>query len=68
MLQALEKVLSSLEKKPELATLVGRLVPQIVVGGGDGGGLAGAAALLSGVLSQQPVAAAAPQEPAPARR
>ncbi len=68
MLQALEKVLSSLEKKPELATLVGRLVPQIVVGGGDGGGLAGAAALLSGVLSQQPVAAAAPQQPAPARR
>ncbi len=65
MLQALEKVLSSLEKKPELATLVGRLVPQIVVGSGGGEGLAGAAAILSGMLGNQ-----APAQPAaaPARR
>ncbi len=69
MLQALEKVLSSLEKKPELATLIGRLVPQIVVGSGGGEGLAGAAAILSGVLGQQPNASAASQQqPAPARR
>ena len=67
VLQALEKVLSSLEKKPELATLVGRLVPQVVVGGGDGGGLAGAAALLSGVLGQQPAAGTAAQPAAPRR-
>jgi hypothetical protein len=52
VLQALEKVLSSLEKKPELVGLVGRLVPQVVVGGEGGGGLAGAAAILSGVMGQ----------------
>lgn len=43
MLQALEKVLATLEKKPELAVLVGKLVPTTVVG--EGGGLAGAAAI-----------------------
>ena len=44
MLQALDKILQTLEKKPELVGLVGKLVPNTVVGG-DGGGLAGAAAL-----------------------
>ncbi len=59
-LQALEKVLATLEKKPELASLIGRLVPQIVVGSGGGEGLAGAAAILSGVLgSSQPTATGA---------
>ncbi|WP_436094207.1 SPFH domain-containing protein [Bosea sp. LjRoot237] len=49
-LQALEKVLATLEKKPELVNLVGRLVPNTVVTGG-GDGLAGAAALLSSALT-----------------
>lgn len=49
-LQALEKVLATLEKKPELVNLVGKLVPNtMVMSGGDG--LAGAAALLSGALA-----------------
>lgn len=67
VLQALEKVLASLEKKPELVGLVGRLVPHTVVGSGGGEGLAGAAAILSGVLGAQP---AAPQSTTatPARR
>lgn len=51
-LQALEKVLATLEKKPELVNLVGKLVPNTVVTSG-GDGLAGAAALLSGALSSQ---------------
>ncbi len=70
VLQALEKVLSSLEKKPELVGLVGRLVPQVVVGGGDGGGLAGAAAILSGVLGQTGAAPAGQpgQQTTPIRR
>lgn len=55
LLQALEKTLASLEKKPELVALVSRLVPQTYVAGGSdgGGGLAGAAAILSGVLGGQ---------------
>lgn len=68
LLQGLEKLLASLEKKPELAQLVGRLVPHTVVGG-SGDGLSGAAAILSGVLNaQQPVARngqAAPAQPQP---
>jgi len=44
LLQALEKLLVSLERKPELVALVGKLVPNTVVGG-DGSGLAGAAAI-----------------------
>jgi hypothetical protein len=43
LLQALEKLLVSLERKPELVGLVGKLVPNTVVG--DGSGLAGAAAI-----------------------
>lgn len=67
VLQALEKVLATLEKKPELATLVGRLVPQIVVGSGGGDGLAGAAAILSGVIGNQSATQQQPASP-PARR
>ena len=43
LLQALEKLLVSLERKPELVALVGKLVPNTVVGGNSG--LAGAAAI-----------------------
>ncbi|MHA1189625.1 MAG: SPFH domain-containing protein [Alphaproteobacteria bacterium] len=43
LLQALEKLLVSLERKPELVALVGKLVPNTVVGGSSG--LAGAAAI-----------------------
>jgi hypothetical protein len=67
VLQALEKVLASLEKKPELVGLVGRLVPHTVVGSGGGEGLAGAAAILSGVLGGQPAAQQTPT-PTPPRR
>ena len=48
MLQALEKVLATLESKPELVALISRLVPHTVVG--DGGGLAGAAAILGSAM------------------
>jgi len=44
MLQGLEKILNALERRPELVALVGKLVPNTVVGG-DGIGLAGAAAI-----------------------
>jgi hypothetical protein len=44
MLQALEKTLSALERRPELVQLISRLVPHTVVSSG-GGGLAGAAAI-----------------------
>ena len=52
LLQALEKLLASLERKPELVALVGKLVPNTIVGG-DGGGLAGAAALLGASIGGQ---------------
>ncbi len=65
LLQALEKLLASLERKPELVALVGKLVPNVMVNGnGDGGGLAGAAAILGttfGSVQKQ----AAPAAPAP---
>jgi len=48
LLQALEKLLTSLERKPELVGLAGKLVPNTIVGGD--GGLAGAAALLGAQL------------------
>ncbi|MBO9418214.1 MULTISPECIES: SPFH domain-containing protein [Stappiaceae] len=58
LLQALEKLLTSLERKPELVGLVGKLVPNTVVGG-DGAGLAGAAALLGASIGgNQPAQAA----------
>jgi hypothetical protein len=51
LLQALEKLLSSLERRPELVQIVGKLVPNTVVNGGsDGGGLAGAAAIIGNAL------------------
>ena len=53
MLQGLEKLLITLERKPELAQLVGRLVPHTVVGSGSGDGFAGAAAILSGMMGSQ---------------
>ncbi len=52
LLQALEKLLSSLERKPELVSLVSRLVPHTVVGE-SGNGLAGAAAILGSALQKQ---------------
>ncbi|GAA0772962.1 hypothetical protein E1180_11145 [Roseibium denhamense] len=58
LLQALEKLLTSLERKPELVGLVGKLVPNTVVGG-DGAGLAGAAALLGASIGGQSPAAGA---------
>ncbi|HSG94762.1 MAG TPA: SPFH domain-containing protein [Afifellaceae bacterium] len=61
LLQALEKLLVSLERKPELVALVGKLVPNTVVGGSSG--LAGAAAIFgqnfgeasSAARNQQPL-------------
>jgi len=67
VLQALEKTLSTLERKPELVSLVSRLVPHTVVSGGDGG-LAGAAAILSGVLGQQAAPPASPPNSPPSPR
>ncbi|WP_205470615.1 hypothetical protein [Breoghania sp. L-A4] len=50
LLQALEKLLASLERKPELVALVGKLVPNTVVSGGSDSGLAGAAAIFGNAL------------------
>ena len=47
MLQALEKVLASLERQPSLVNLVGKLVPNTVV---NGTGFEGAAAILGNAL------------------
>ena len=47
LLQALEKLLGSLERSPTLVTLVGKLVPNTVV---NGTGLEGAAAILGTAL------------------
>ncbi|MCP4932644.1 MAG: hypothetical protein GY927_00220 [bacterium] len=52
MLQALEKVLATLENKLELVSLINRLVPHKVVG--DGGGVSGAAAVLDRALEASP--------------
>lgn len=49
MLQALEKVLSSLEREPQLAVIMGKLVPNTVV---NGSGLEGAAAILGNALGK----------------
>jgi SPFH domain / Band 7 family len=54
MLQALEKVLTSLERKPELVGIIGKLVPNTVV---NGSGLEGAAAILGNALGAQKPAA-----------
>ncbi|HUG61811.1 MAG TPA: hypothetical protein VMP03_08190 [Methylomirabilota bacterium] len=52
MLQAMEKVLATLERRPEIVGLITRLVPQTIVtnGGGSGGGLDSAAAILGQTL------------------
>lgn len=60
LLQALDKTLSALEKKPELVALISRLVPHTMVSGGGDSGLAGAAAILSGVISRGGQAAPGP--------
>lgn len=49
MLQALEKVLGSLERQPQLVGLMGKLVPNTVV---TGGGLEGAAAILGDAMNK----------------
>ena len=49
MLQASEKVLSSLEREPNLVALMGKLVPNTVV---NGTGLEGAAAILGDALGK----------------
>ena len=50
MLQALEKVLVSLEREPQLVALVGKLVPTTVV---NGSGFEGAAAILGNALGNK---------------
>ncbi|HQF31733.1 MAG TPA: SPFH domain-containing protein, partial [Hyphomicrobiales bacterium] len=62
LLQALEKTLSALERRPELVGLVSKLVPNTVVSAGPGGeGLAGAAAILGQALGgNRPSATPAP--------
>ena len=64
LLQALDKMLKTLEQRPELVRLVSRLVPHTVVGGGEGSGLAGAAAILGGALNRG-IAAGGTQQPQP---
>lgn len=49
MLQALEKVLASLERQPQLVTMMGKLVPNTVV---NGSGLEGAAAILGNAMGK----------------
>ncbi|WP_075216906.1 SPFH domain-containing protein [Mongoliimonas terrestris] len=51
MLQALEKVLATLENRPDIIQLVGRLVPQTLVTGG-GTGMEGAAAVIGQAVQQ----------------
>jgi SPFH domain / Band 7 family len=51
MLQALEKVLASLEREPQLVNLVGKLVPNTVV---NGSGLEGAAAIFGNAMGKSP--------------
>lgn len=53
MLQALEKVLGSLERQPSLVELMGKLVPNTVV---TGSGLEGAAAILGDAMKRMPAA------------
>ncbi|MEX2649520.1 MAG: hypothetical protein WD673_10955 [Alphaproteobacteria bacterium] len=50
MLTLAEKILDALKEKPELVSMIGKLVPNTVVTGDGGGGLAGAAAVLQGLL------------------
>jgi hypothetical protein len=68
MLQALDKVLVTLERKPEIVGLISRLVPMTVVSS-DGNGLAGAAAILGQAFGGPSATPIAPRVPttAPAR-
>ena len=50
MLQALEKVLGTLEREPNLVALLGKLVPNTVV---TGSGLEGAAAILGDAINRE---------------
>lgn len=52
-LQALDKVLSTLQNKPELVSLISRLVPHTVVSSESGGGLAGAAAIFGSFMNKK---------------
>jgi hypothetical protein len=49
ILQGLEKVLASMERQPQLVTMLGKLVPNTVV---NGSGLEGAAAILGNAISK----------------
>lgn len=60
LLQALEKTLSTLERKPELVGLISKLVPNTVVSG-SGNGFEGAAAILGNAM--RPAAAAPAAQP-----
>lgn len=54
MLQALEKVLGTLEREPNLVALLGKLVPNTVV---TGSGFEGAAAILGDAINKSNIAA-----------
>jgi hypothetical protein len=60
LLQGLEKTLATLERRPELVSLISRLVPSTVVTGG-GSGFEGAAAILGNAMRQSSAPAPAPQ-------
>jgi SPFH domain / Band 7 family len=51
MLQALEKILATMERQPQLVTMIGKLVPNTVV---NGSGLEGAAAILGQAMGSKP--------------
>ena len=62
MLQALDKTLTAIERKPEIVQLISRLVPQTVVTSGTGdSGLAGAAAIFGNAFKNREE----PRTPAP---
>jgi hypothetical protein len=50
LLQGMDKVLATLERRPEIVGLITRLVPQTIVTSGSGGGLDSAAAILGQTL------------------
>ena len=53
MLQALDKVLTSLEREPSLVAMIGKFVPNTVV---NGSGLEGAAAILGNAIGAEDAA------------